>query len=171
MKIHKLYFFYLLIISALTNCIQNKTPAKLSSENQVVIETDTVFLSNKSDSIYQKLFPTGQVEMKGKLVNKNKEGRWVTYYKEGKICKEIDYKQGVMNGKYIWYFENGKKMQETDLIEGVKHGKEKYWNKDGSLNSITTYENGEKTEIRAYKPNYINTTDTTSYEGDIIWKK
>jgi hypothetical protein len=30
---------------------------------------------------------------------------------------------------------------------------------------------GEQTEIRVYKPNYINTTDTTNYEGEVIWKK
>ncbi|PIY09160.1 MAG: hypothetical protein COZ18_08535 [Flexibacter sp. CG_4_10_14_3_um_filter_32_15] len=76
-----------------------------------------------------------------------------------------------MHGKFIWYFENGNKQQEVDLVEGIKHGKEKYWNKDGSLNSVTTYENGKATEIRAYEPNYINTTDTANYEGEVIWKK
>ena len=75
------------------------------------------------------------------------------------------------NGKFIWYFKNSNKQQEADLVDGLKHGEDKYWNKDGTLNSISTYENGEQTEIRVYKPNYINTTDTTTYNGDLIWKK
>lgn len=142
---------------------------KRLTENIVIIKGDT--LTKNENSLYQKLYENGKVELEGKLVNDKKNGRWMVYYEDGKICKEIDYVNGVQNGKFIWYFTNGNKQQEADVVEGIKHGEDKYWNADGTLNSITIYEKGEQMEIRAYKPNYINTTDTTTYKGDVIWTK
>ncbi len=139
------------------------------SENKVIINNDT--LVRVDNSIYQKSFVSGNIEYKGKIINNKKEGHWISYYENGSICRENNYSNGLRNGKFIWYFKNGIKQQELDLVNGVWHGKDKYWNKDGSLNSITIYENGNKTEIRVYKPNYVNTTDTTTYNGDVIWKK
>jgi len=142
---------------------------KRISDTKVVINEDT--LINSKDSFYQKLFLSGKVEYEGKILNDKKEGRWTTYYEDGSLCKENYYSKGLQNGKFIWYFKNGSKQQEVDLINGKKHGEDKYWNIDGTLNSITKFENGEQIEIRVYKPNYVNSTDTTTYKGDVIWKK
>ncbi|WP_169315245.1 toxin-antitoxin system YwqK family antitoxin [Bernardetia litoralis] len=168
MKLTIVVFMILTVVSCQNSLSQNIAFERLS-EDKVIINGDT--LTKNKENQYQKYFESGKVEYEGKLINDKKEGQWITYYEDGFLCKEIDYSNGQKNGKFIWYFTNGKKQQEVDLVNGVKHGKDKYWNKDGTLNSITTFENGEQIEIRAYKPNYINTTDTTTYNGDIIWKK
>ncbi|HUH50650.1 MAG TPA: hypothetical protein VLZ11_00940 [Flavobacterium sp.] len=168
MKLKILVFMILTIVGCQSSSSQNIAFERLS-EDIVIINNDT--LNKNKENQYQKYFDSGKVEYEGELINDKKEGRWITYYEDGSLCKEIDYSNGQKNGKFIWYFTNGNKQQEVDLVNGVNHEKEKYWNKDGTLNSITTFENGEQIEIRVYKPNYINTTDTTTYNGDVIWKK
>ena len=68
-------------------------------------------------------------------------------------------------------YDQTDKLSLSQFCQRKKNGEEKYWNIDGTLNSITVNENGEQIEIRVYKPNYINSTDTTTYKGDIIWRK
>tara|TARA_B110000967_G_scaffold208492_1_gene260915 strand:+ start:3919 stop:4404 length:486 start_codon:yes stop_codon:yes gene_type:complete len=156
------------IVGCQNSSSQNKGFKRLSEE-KVIIKGDTLFKLEGDQ--YQKFFASGKVEYEGKLINDKKEGHWITFYEDASLCKEIDYSKGQQDGKFIWYFTNGNKQQEADVVNGIKHGEDKYWNKDGTLNSITTFENGEQIEIRAYKPNYLNTTDTTTYKGDVIWKK
>jgi antitoxin component YwqK of YwqJK toxin-antitoxin module len=168
---NRLKILILLIVFPLLSieCVGQNVEYQRLSESLIKIDGDTLHKIN--DTLYQKFFLSGKVEYEGKIINDKKEGKWITYYEDGSLCKEIYYKNGIKNGKYIWYFKNGNKVQEVDLVDGKKHGEEKYWNEDGSLNSVTKYENDEKIEIRVYKPNYINTTDTTAYDGDVIWRK
>jgi len=168
MKLTIMIFMSLTIVGCQSSSSQSIAFKRLS-ENKVIINGDT--LNKLEGKQYQKYFDSGKLEYEGKLINDKKEGRWITYYENGSLCKEIDYSNGQQNGKFIWDCTNGNKQEEADVVNGIKHGEDKYWNKDGTLNSITTFENGEQIEIRAYKPNYINTTDTTTYNGDIIWKK
>ncbi|MGY6561958.1 MAG: toxin-antitoxin system YwqK family antitoxin [Luteibaculaceae bacterium] len=159
----------ILTIFGYLNSYGQNLAAKRLSEDIMIIENDT--LHRISGNQYKKYFDSGKVEYEGELINDVKEGTWITYYEDGSTCKQIDYLKGKKNGKFIWYFPDGKKLQEVDIVNDIKHGKETYWNKDGTLNSISTFENGEQIEIRVYKPNYINTTDTATYNGDVIWRK
>jgi hypothetical protein len=168
MKLTILIFMALTIVGCQSSSSQTIAFERLS-EDKVIINGDT--LNKLEGNQYQKNNDSGKVEYEGTLLADKKEGLWITYYEDGSLCKEIDYSNGQQNGKFIWYFTNGNKQQEADIVNGIKHGEDKYWNKEGTLNSITTFENGEQIEIRAYKPNYINTTDTTTYNGDVIWKK
>lgn len=157
------------IIAIYQSCMSQDVDFKRLSENSVITNADT--LKKINGDVYQHFFASGEVEYEGKLINDKKEGKWITYYKNGSLCKEIDYKKGQKNGKFIWYFQNGNKQQEVSLVNGIKQGEDKYWNEDGTLNSIITYKNGEEIEIRAFKPNYVNTTDSKTYNGEIVWKK
>lgn len=171
MKRTKIYYISILVLTIMNyGCLSGqKSEIVKLSESKILIGEDTLLKVN--DTLYQKFFPSGKVEYEGKIDNNKKQGRWVSYYEDGTICRINNYTDGLRNGKFIWYFTNGNKQRELDLVNDVWHGEDKYWNKDGTLNSITKYVNGERIEIRVFKPNYVNSNDSTEHDGKVIWKK
>jgi antitoxin component YwqK of YwqJK toxin-antitoxin module len=64
-----------------------------------------------------------------------KQKTWITYYKNGRIKIIANYKNDSLNGKYKSFFSNGKIEFESKFIMGVKDGLSLYYNKDGSISS------------------------------------
>ncbi len=57
---------------------------------------------------YEKiLYPTGEVQMAGKIVKGKRNGPWSSWFKNGKINSEATFVNDQMDGPYQVWYENG----------------------------------------------------------------
>lgn len=93
----------------------------------------------------------GVLESKGKMVGKNREGKWLFYHTDGKtVMSEENYKNGKLDGEYKTFYNNGAPTEIATYKNGLLNGNyKKYAIKgfiyqdfnyvDGKLNGIATY--------------------------------
>ncbi|CAL2101483.1 Antitoxin component YwqK of the YwqJK toxin-antitoxin module [Tenacibaculum sp. 190130A14a] len=100
--------------------------------------------SSKSDSAFVKFYtPKGKVKSKGWMIGKNREGKWMYYFGNGKVFSEENYKDGKLEGVVRNYYPNGKLTEETYYKEGKKEGSSKVYTDDGILIEEVAYVNGK----------------------------
>lgn len=61
---------------------------------------------------------------------------------QGKVKKEVHYKDGKFHGMYITYFENGQVESEQNYVMDQKDGLSKYYYDDGKLFYTENYDKG-----------------------------
>ena len=66
-------------------------------------------------------------------LNDMKHGKWIIYYKNGKIKSITFYKLDKLDGSKTTYYENGKKQSETIYSNGVQIVNTIRWDRDGNL--------------------------------------
>ncbi|MBC7874617.1 MAG: hypothetical protein H7Y01_11500 [Ferruginibacter sp.] len=71
--------------------------------------------------------------------------RVISYYPDGKILANEEYKNGMLQGNRKVYFSNGLLMEEGDFTDGVSTGKHNKYTRNGQLINEFTYVNGEIT--------------------------
>ena len=71
----------------------------------------------------------------------SKDGPQIYYHKNGKIRKELNYKDGLIDGFYITYFDNGQLESKVTFKDGNKHGLCNIYYSNGQLESEMMYEN------------------------------
>jgi hypothetical protein len=66
-----------------------------------------------------------------------------TYWKNGNILSEQNFKNNKLDGSEFTFYENGKKRSEYNYINGQKNGEQIEWYSNGNVRSDETYENGK----------------------------
>ena len=66
-----------------------------------------------------------------------RDGRFTTWYSEGRKASEGYYSHGKPHGKLTLWYEDGRKKNETSYKEGLEHGEATDWDWDGNLLSVT----------------------------------
>lgn len=96
--------------------------------------------SSKSDSAFVKFYtPKGKVKSKGWMIGKNRVGKWMYYFSDGKVFSEENYKDGKLDGVVKNYYPNGKLTEETHYKEGKKDGVSKVYTDEGILIEEVAY--------------------------------
>ncbi len=78
------------------------------------------------DGLYYKKFThvpfTGKVTGKnqGKIRKGKKDGRWVTYHRNGQLMEKGTYKDGKLDGPWIAYYDNGQLNYKATYKNGKK---------------------------------------------------
>jgi len=73
---------------------------------------------------------------------------------EGRLQKEVSYKDGKFHGMYITYFKNGLVESEQNYDKGQKDGLSKYYYDNGELFYTENYDKGKKNgQIKRLYPN------------------
>lgn len=100
--------------------------------------------SSKSDSAFVKFYtPKGKVKSKGWMIGKNRVGKWMYYFSDGKVFSEENYKDGKLDGVVKNYYPNGKLTEETYYKEGKKDGVSKVYTDEGILIEEVAYLDGK----------------------------
>lgn len=100
--------------------------------------------SSKSDSAFVKFYtPKGKVKSKGWMIGRNRVGKWMYYFSNGKVFSEENYKDGKLDGVVKNYYPNGKLTEETHYTEGKKDGVSKVYTDEGILIEEVAYLNGK----------------------------
>lgn len=126
---------------------------------------------------------------------KNETGKIISYYNNGKIAKELEYKNGDLINMYKSYFyngnqedeihfvdgeyegvkkeffENGKLMEESEYSYGVLHGKKKEYFENGIIKSEESYINGQLNGICLYYNEKGKLKKKKNYCNDKIWSE
>ena len=91
---------------------------KITSSSQPVIEKK---YTNDTASVkfYNEL---GRLKSEGKMIGKNRIGKWFYYFSNGKLFSEEEYKEGKLHGVVKNYYPNGNVTQAIKYVNGQKHG-------------------------------------------------
>ncbi len=90
-----------------------------------------------------------------------KDGKYKTYYKNGTLKKEIEFKNGKLSGEYKEYYENGKLKTDGMLENGDKQGLTIEYYDNGNIKSKYNYVNNK--EDGPFEEYFTN--DTLSRKG------
>lgn len=85
----------------------------------------------------------GQLEKVSNFTNNEFDGKYAEY-NYGKVVKEMDYKNGVLEGFVREYDRTGKLQKETQFKNNKVHGFLKHYNDQGEVVLEYEYKNGEK---------------------------
>jgi len=75
-----------------------------------------------------------------------KEGKWFSYYDNGKLEGKGSYKNGKREGEWVWYHDNGKLYSKGSYKNGEREGKWVHYDYNGIFNEFIsgTLKNGMK---------------------------
>jgi len=96
--------------------------------------------NEKFKTAYQLAMESKFVHVKGEFVNGYEEGKWLTFYPDGKVNNEGNFLKGKLHGEWKTFYPTGKVKEVTNYVNG---------NLDGLS---TTYDEQGKIKI---KGNYI----------------
>ena len=65
-----------------------------------------------------------------------------SYWDNGTLRSDLNYKDGKLNGPAVWYFENGLKEQEANYVNNKLNGVMKRWYTSGIPESVSNYNHG-----------------------------
>jgi antitoxin component YwqK of YwqJK toxin-antitoxin module len=78
------------------------------------------------------------------------EGKWLSFYKNGKIKSIENWKNGELNGKYILYNDAGFKTFQTYYFRGKDHGLFRLYHENGKPHIIGKFNEGKAIGIWNY---------------------
>lgn len=85
-----------------------------------------------------------------KIRNRYKKGKlddFTEYYENGKLQKDVMYKNGIKEGLYREYYEDGKLQKQGRYKNDVEEGSYREYYEDGTLAEEIIYERGFRKEI------------------------
>ncbi|MCI6153266.1 toxin-antitoxin system YwqK family antitoxin [Fusobacterium perfoetens] len=116
----------------------------ISFSQKIKLEENNGILLNKDDKKpFTGVLKDGrdrQYFYKGKA-----NGKWLSFYSNGKLKTIENWKDGKLDGKYIVYTEDGKKYMEVFYEEGIEDGYYKLFNLDGSPRIVGRFKDGKAT--------------------------
>lgn len=71
------------------------------------------------------------------------QGKWLTFYRNGKLKSIENWKDGHLNGKHIIYRETGVKYLETNYKDGKENGDYKIFYENGNPRIIGKFKEGK----------------------------
>ena len=84
-------------------------------------------------------YENGKLRSEGNYKEGKKEGVWKEWYENGQLDEIINYKDGKRDGlRKVWY-ENGELEHKGNYDEGKKEGVWKYWYENGHLRKEQNY--------------------------------
>jgi antitoxin component YwqK of YwqJK toxin-antitoxin module len=146
MKINSLFFAIALFGSLFLAC----NTAETSKDNDLVEQIDSRYASGKvkskrkykqQDEAYIPVWESvmqesGELLMEGPLNSKGeKNGLWKSYYPNGNVWSEGEFKDGLDHGIRKAYYENGQKRFEGKYENGRKRGMWIFWDENGRESS------------------------------------
>jgi len=80
----------------------------------------------------------------------NLEGEKITYYGNGKVAEQSNYKDGKLEGTSKWFSEKGILIKDLSYNNNELHGLVKYYDADGIILAEGEYQHGRKHKIWNY---------------------
>jgi len=94
----------------------------------------SISVSGQNDTIRN---DNGTIEV-GSVLNGLKEGKWISYYKNGNIEYIGSFYKGKRDGKWIWYHENGQILSKEKYYSDILL-KSKFWDSNGDISTIDKF--------------------------------
>ena len=78
-----------------------------------------------------------------------------SYYENGQIESERDYKDDRLNGKSTFWYKNGQKFSEGNYKDLKPDGKWIFWNRNGQKDEERNYKDGDLVDKTIFKYGYF----------------
>ena len=122
------------------SCKKNCADLFLSKEEAVrVAEVETTASDNKVTSWWK----NGQIKSEKNYKNGKRDGKYTTWFENGHKAYEANYKNGKRDGKKTVWFENGQIWTEENYKDDKLDGKVTNWNENGQILLELNYKYGE----------------------------
>ncbi len=97
--------------------------------------TATRTFNTKDNSVLVQYFTIkGKLVSEGKLVDREREGEWISYHKNSsQIMSKEFYKNGKLQGKQTTYYPDGTITEEIYYEQGLKEGENIYYSPEGVI--------------------------------------
>ena len=92
---------------------------------------------------YEKFYENGQLEQRGKLINKEPDGLWEWFHKNGQLELRRTYNNGEIDGLWEGYYENGQLQLRGNYKNGKLDGPYETFHDNGQLEQRGNYKNRE----------------------------
>lgn len=146
-----------MFVSVITSC--NNGPAKKElvgkdiiswyTNGSAQIERDFKMIEGKRLAVYEwEYYEDGNILKEGPLsINEKRDGSWKSYYRDGTVWSEGDFKNGLRQGKTITYHANGKIYYDGQFNKAQKTGVWKFYNEDGEFDYEIDYDKRAKAKV------------------------
>lgn len=116
----------------------------------------------------------GKVISEGKMKHQKRMGEWVYYHKDSdRVMSQENYSDGVLHGMTTTYYPNGKITEETEYKLGVKDGKNNFYSSQGVLIRKLIYQDDKLHGPAFYYDAHGQLTIEGAYKAgrkDGLWK-
>ena len=96
------------------------------------------------DGLCETYYENGQLEEEGNYKNGKKDGLWKEYYENGQLSSEEEFKDDKRDGLRKSYYENGQLEEEGNYKNGKKDGLWKEYYENGQLSSEEEFEDDKR---------------------------
>ncbi|NKI33142.1 hypothetical protein [Croceivirga thetidis] len=134
-------------------------------------EIAMVPLKNETGNVTS-YFQNGKISREMTYKNGVFDGKYLDYYPTGQMESDINYKYGKYHGKRTQFFENGNlELEEVYLMDDL-HGPYKAYYQNGKLKEEGNYKNGSKTGVwRYYDESEKKSKEETYFNGAVVTSK
>lgn len=137
--------------------------------------TATRTFHEKDNSVSVQYFTIkGELVSEGKLVDREREGEWISYHKNSAIPMSREfYKNGKLQGKQTTYYPDGTITEELFYEQGIKNGENLYYSPEGIIIKRLQYRNDMLQGPATYYDAFGNVVVEGFYKDDKkngLWK-
>ena len=122
------------------------------------------YLNGYLDGEYIKYYSGGDVEIKGRYLKGQKNGKWETFKSDGTIKLTEVYEKDNLTKK-ITYYTDGSVDRERNYKNGKEHGIDKQYTFEGTLKAEKNYVNGKQVgaQMQFYTSSADNYIEKSNY--------
>jgi antitoxin component YwqK of YwqJK toxin-antitoxin module len=104
------------------------------------VKTKIIYDELGTEKVGQKsYYEGGALQIQGSFENDKKEGKWTSYFEDGKTLSINYYNKGKFHGDYMLFYPNGAVKIEGEYNFGTQTGSWKAFDEDGTLLSHDFY--------------------------------
>ena len=99
---------------------------------------------NNLEGLETSYYANGQIKEEGNYKDGKKDGLWKYWDENGKLRYEKNYKDGERDGLWKEWFKNGQLTAESNYKDGLPDGLWKKWYENGQLKYERNYKDGKR---------------------------
>ena len=128
-----------------TKLLRNSVPNKSDILFKIC---DEKFHGELTQDLLKRFYKSGKIESEETFDKKLvRNGESKSYYKNGRLKRKWNFKNGVRDGLQQNYYGDGTLSDETETTEGIQNGYMRIYSRDGKLEKEVYYKNGIQVSI------------------------
>jgi antitoxin component YwqK of YwqJK toxin-antitoxin module len=122
-------------------CNRTTTETEKYEDGKIKVEKTYKKVNGEKELIKEVHYhPNGQKYIEGNYKDNKREGYWASWFENGQLWSEGEFRNGLSEGKRTVYHENGKVYYEGNFKDGERVGVWRFFNDAGVLTTETDYD-------------------------------
>jgi len=122
----------------------------------------------KKDGLVKSWYPNGQLEYEFNYKEGKRDGLQKGWFESGQLKREVNYKDGKEDGLKKGWYENGQLWYETNFKDGKRDGLTKSWDEDGQLQLETHHKDGKQAHLRGSEVSALKAEGKAKTKGNLF---